>query len=553
MDLNKKLIDQLSDLSRNIKSLTSEVKENKNVVSEGNANAQKEPTKEDPGKKESAEDQNKKFLKSLEGIFKKGVGEITKSIYGESKGILKDVAGAVKGKGLEWIKDKGLESALAAVSPLKDKALAGITSNPNMPKGISELLGKIPKFASGGVMDKTGLALVGEKGPEVVKLDKGSKVVPNSKSKDRDKIEAELLAMELEDRDKEMDKYRNDTKNNPDSSIKTVDQTLATPTKIKLTENSTLDEVKAKLMQEDPVYYELNPDYLKEDAEYEFENLKQNYGTFTKEDIQKLSQPVKSLDPTNPILSEEKVEKESKRDQRKKEKEEKRKSKEESKKTKDKDLLNPKKNEIELGEEKEKSSLLDKGKNFLKEKGGLEKGKNLLLSKGKDLLTGKTSLKDIAKNPASLFGNKSQLMGKGMGAATSLLSNKELRGKGMEKLKGLKKEKEEEKSSITTESPELKKVKVEAPKEEEKKQEEKKEPKKEIAKTESKAATPEKEAAKTESPKTGSESSGKTSSDMGSADMADIKSLLGRMVSLLEGPLSIETMDSPFRPDSKRF
>jgi len=384
-------------------------------------------------------------------------------------------------------------------------------------------------------------------------LDKGSKVVPNSKSKDRDKIEAELLAMELEDRDKEMDKYRNDTKNNPDSSIKTVDQTLATPTKIKLTENSTLDEVKAKLMQEDPVYYELNPDYLKEDAEYEFENLKQNYGTFTKEDIQKLSQPVKSLDPTNPILSEEKVEKESKRDQRKKEKEEKRKSKEESKKTKDKDLLNPKKNEIELGEEKEKSSLLDKGKNFLKEKGGLEKGKNLLLSKGKDLLTGKTSLKDIAKNPASLFGNKSQLMGKGMGAATSLLSNKELRGKGMEKLKGLKKEKEEEKSSITTESPELKKVKVEAPKEEEKKQEEKKEPKKEIAKTESKAATPEKEAAKTESPKTGSESSGKTSSDMGSADMADIKSLLGRMVSLLEGPLSIETMDSPFRPDSKRF
>jgi len=544
MDLNKKLIDQLSDLSRNIKSLTSEVKENKNVVSEGNANAQKEPTKEDPGKKESAEDQNKKFLKSLEGIFKKGVGEITKS-NGESKGILKDVVGAVKGK--------GLESALAAVSPLKDKALAGITSNPNMPKGISELLGKIPKFASGGVMDKTGLALVGEKGPEVVKLDKGSKVVPNSKSKDRDKIEAELLAMELEDRDKEMDKYRNDTKNNPDSSIKTVDQTLATPTKIKLTENSTLDEVKAKLMQEDPVYYELNPDYLKEDAEYEFENLKQNYGTFTKEDIQKLSQPVKSLDPTNPILSEEKVEKESKRDQRKKEKEEKRKSKEESKKTKDKDLLNPKKNEIELGEEKEKSSLLDKGKNFLKEKGGLEKGKNLLLSKGKDLLTGKTSLKDIAKNPASLFGNKSQLMGKGMGAATSLLSNKELRGKGMEKLKGLKKEKEEEKSSITTESPELKKVKVEAPKEEEKKQEEKKEPKKEIAKTESKAATPEKEAAKTESPKTGSESSGKTSSDMGSADMADIKSLLGRMVSLLEGPLSIETMDSPFRPDSKRF
>ena len=546
MDLNKKLIDQLSDLSRNIKSLTSEVKENKNVVSAENANAQKESAKEDSGKKESAEDQNKNFLKSLEGIFKKGVGEITKSNV-ESKGILKDVVGAVKGK--------GLESALGAAAPLKDKALETIKSNANIPKGISSLLGKIPKFASGGVMDKTGLALVGEKGPEVVKLDKGSKVVPNSKSKDRDQIEAELLAMELEDRDKEMDKYRNDTKNNPDSSIKTVDQTLSTPAKIKLTENSTLEEVKSKLLETDPTYYAMYPEDLDPDAEYEFENLKQNYGTFTKEDIQKLSQPVKALDPTEAISPEEKVEKESKRDQRKKEKEEKRKSKEESKKTKD--LLNPEKNKIELGDEKEKSSLLDKGKNFLKEKGGLEKGKNLLFSKGKDLLTGKMSIKDIAKNPASLLGDKSQLMGKGIGAATSLLSNKGLREKGMEKLKGLKKEKPEEKaeekSSMTTESPELKKVKAEAPKEEEKKPEEKKEPKKEIAQTESKAATPEKESAKTESTKPGSGSSAKTSSDMGSADMADIKSLLGKIASLLEGPLSIETMDSPFRPDSRRF
>ena len=167
------------------------------------------------------------------------------------------------------------------------------------------------------------------------------------------------------------------------------------------------------------------------------------------------------------------------------------------------------------------------------------------------------SIKDIAKNPSSLFGDKSQLMGKGVGSATSLLSNKGLREKGMAKLKGLKKEKPEEKpeekSSMTTESPELKKVKTETPKEEEKKQEEKKEPKKEIAKTESKAPTPEKESAKTVSAKTESGSAGKTSSDMGSVDLNDIKALLGKMVSLLEGPLSIETMDSPFRPDSRRF
>ena len=145
-------------------------------------------------------------------------------------------------------------------------------------------------------------------------------------------------------------------------------------------------------------------------------------------------------------------------------------------------------------------------------------------------------------------------MGKGVGAATSLFTNKELKGKAMEKLKGLKKKKEEEKASITTESPELKKVKTEPKKEEEKKPEEKKpEEKKEIAQTESKTIKEEKESPKKESPKSGTGTTEKGYSEMGSTDMSDIKSLLGRMVSLLEGPLSIETMDSPFRPDSRRF
>jgi hypothetical protein len=525
MDLNKKLIDQLSDLSRNIKSLTSEVKENKNVVSAENANTQKESAKDDSGKKESSEDQNKKFLKSLEGIFKKGIGEITKSNV-ESKGILKDVVGSVKGK--------GLESALGAISPLKDKALESITSNENIPKGISALLGKIPKFASGGVMDKTGVALVGEKGPEVVKLDKGTKVIPAGKTE-------EIM-----------------------SSMKTMDQTILEK---KGPTNDQIEKYKNQLEKDD--FYKSYPDRLIEDintwknrnkdrSPLEIDGLMKDYWG-NKESTNK-ELPTKLSPIVNKIPEIQQETKElTKKEKREKEKEDKIKAKIENKKVEN--LLKPE-SKIQGEEEKPKvekkgPTLMEKAKGLLKEKGALDKGKNLLFSKGKDLLTGKMSIKDIAKNPSSLFGDKSQLMGKGVGAATSLLSNKGLREKGMAKLKGLKKEKSEEKSeeksSMATESPELKKVKTETPKEEEKKQEEKKEPKKEIPKTESKAATPEKEAAKTESPKTGSVSSGKTSADMGSADMADIKSLLGRMVSLLEGPLSIETMDSPFRPDSRRF
>jgi len=544
MDLNKKLIDQLSDLSRNIKSLTSEVKENKNAVSSESSNPKKEGAKEG-AKVESVEEQNKNFLKSLEDIFKKGIGEITKSNT-ESAGLLKDVSGAIKGK--------GLESALGSISPLKDKALEGITSNVKIPKSVSGLLGKIPKFASGGVMDKTGLALVGEKGPEVVKLDKGDKVIPNTKSKD---LEGELLAMELEEMDREMDKYRNGTKNNPDSSIKTADQTLSTQ---KGATEKQIQRYRKYLMEEDPEYFEMFP----EELEYEvkdwvnsmryhspvtvdslMEGMGKEGDTFTKEDVAKLSQPVnKTLEPQK------EPEKISKRDLRKKEKEEKRKAKEEAKKAKD--LLKPENKEKE---EKEKSSLLDKGKNFLKEKGGLEKGKNLLLSKGKDVLTGKMSLGDIAKNPASLLGDKSQLLGKGIGDATSLLSNKGLRDKGIEKLKGLKKEKGEEKSSISTESPELKKiqpkeVKAEEVKEIPKKEETPKEKapvKKEIAKTEE--STP----SKSETSNASKESKGGKSESIGVTDLDDIKALLGKMVSLLEGPLSIESMESPFRPDSRRF
>ena len=522
MDLNKKLIDQLSDLSRNIKSLTSEVKENKNAITAENQNPPKEGIKEDPNKKESVEEQNKKFLKSLEDIFKKGVGEITKSNI-ESKGILNDAVVEVKGK--------GPESPLGATSPLKDKALEGVKSNIKMPKGLGELLGKIPKFESGGVMDKTGVALVGEKGPEVVKLDKGTKVIPAEKTE-------EIM-----------------------SFMKTMDQTILEkkgPTK------DQIEKYKNQLEKDDKDdFYKSYPDRLieaidiwkntnKDRSPLEIDGLMENYWgkseSINKELPTKLSPIVNKTAEIKEIPEEI-----SKRDKRKKEREQKRKSKDENKKAED--LLNPKP-KAQDGEEKPKienkePTLMEKGKGFLKEKGALEKGKNLLFTKGKDLLTGKASL----KNPASLFGDKSQLMGKGVGAATSLVSNKGLREKAMEKLKGLKKEKPgekiEEKSSISTESPELKKVKTEAPKEEEKKPEEKKELKKEVAQTEIKTATPEKESPKKEPTKTGTTEKG--SSEAGSTDMGDIKSLLSRMVSLLEGPLSIETMDSPFRPDSRRF
>jgi len=538
MDLNKKLIDQLSDLSRNIKSLTSEVKENKNVVSSESSNSKKEGAKEG-AKVESVEEQNKNFLKSLEDIFKKGIGEITKSNT-ESAGLLKDVSGAIKGK--------GLESALGAISPLKDKALGGIASNVKIPKSVSGLLGKIPKFASGGVMDKTGLAVVGEKGPEVVKLDKGDKVIPNSKSKDL--LEGELLAMELDEMDRKSEVVSNTKSSELMAPQKTADQLI---TMQKGPTAAQISRYKKYLYSEYGDHYDEFPEFLEADVKSWVDSMRyhspitinrllegkgKEEETFTQEDVAKLSQPVNKT--PEPQKEPEEI---SKRDLRKKEKEQKKKAKEESKKAED--LLKTESKTIK----EEKPSILDKGKSFLKDKGVAEKGKNLLFSKGKDVLTGKMSLGDIAKNPASLLGDKSQLLGKGIGAATSLLSNKGLRDKGMEKLKGLKKEKGEEKASMSTESPELKKIQPKEVKAEEVKETPKVETpvKKEITKTEE--STP----SKSEASNTSKESKGGKSESIGVTDLDDIKALLGKMVSLLEGPLSIESTESPFRPDSRRF
>jgi hypothetical protein len=116
-------------------------------------------------------------------------------------------------------------------------------------------------------------------------------------------------------------------------------------------------------------------------------------------------------------------------------------------------------------------------------------------------------------------------------------------------------EKEEEKPTMSSETPELKKIQPKEVKPEEVKASPKKEEapkektpeKKENIKSE--GSSPEKSGS-TNTPK---ESSGGKSESIGVTDLDEIKSLLGKMVSLLEGPLSIETMESPFRPDSRRF
>jgi hypothetical protein len=503
MDLNKKLVDQLSDLSRNIKSLTSEVKGNREDIS----NQQKESFKSESENKEIPKEKESNLLKSLEGIFKKGVTDMVKSNK-ESNGILKDAIVSNKEKGIESIKSPSF---------LPKDLLKGVT--PEIPlKGINDInsiIKKLPKFESGGKVDKNLLALVGEKGPELVKLNKGSEVIPSDKTKE---------AM---------------------SSMKTMDQTILEK------KGPTVEQIeKYKNHLEKDEFYKSYPDRLKEDVEtwkrtnkerssLEIDNMMKGYwetqDSLKKETPDKLSEPPKK---TLENLSPEPLEEMSKKEKRKKEREEKKNKKLE-------DLQNLKDKEKNIPGEVEKKE------NVLKKK-GIEKGKNFLLSKGKDILSGKTSIQDIMKNPSSLLPSKEGLLKEGKSSAFSFLTDKNTGKLGIKKIKDLKRKKEEEKSSISTESPELKKIQKKEEKKEEIKEElqpKKPEPLKEIPKKEKIEEKKESET-KTEISKSSSkdkENSVKVS------DLDDIKGLLAKIASLLEGPLSIESSEIPFRPDSRRF
>jgi hypothetical protein len=328
--------------------------------------------------------------------------------------------------------------------------------------------------------------------------------------------------------------------------MKTADQKLSFPLKNTTKENSSIEDIKEKLMRENPTYYSLDPKALEEHSKYEFENLNKNPENYNKEDIQTLNRPTKESSSTEFTGKDEIIERE-----RKEKRDSSRKKERESKKLED--IANPvaKKKKEKEGE----SSITDKAKSFLKEKGVSDKGKNLLLSRGKDILSGKKSISDLAKSPTSLLTDKNQLLPKGMGSVSSVLNNKGLRDKGIEKLKKIGERKKEQKSTMNVESPELKKVIPETKKEETKPQEETKQ---EIKKKAEPSPVKKEELVKSEEKSKPSSSGTSTSTSkkepsIGVSDMEDIKSLLGRIAFLLEGPLSIESPETPFRPDSRRF
>lgn len=154
-DINSKVSSQLLDLNRNLDKLTSEVKKNTQATKDG--------------------------LSSTEG--KSLENEDLKSIANSLKGLdgLKDIAEDLKKLDLGSFSEK-----LSSIPQSIDKIIGGINLKPNdILKSFTEtkksgsVFGNIlGAFADGGVAKASGNYLVGEKGPEIVKLSAGSAVIP---------------------------------------------------------------------------------------------------------------------------------------------------------------------------------------------------------------------------------------------------------------------------------------------------------------------------------------------------------------------------------------
>lgn len=162
-DSNQKLFSQIADLGRNINSLAESIKKNTSAT-ESLISATDKSVKSE---KESATASNKAATANPKETDKDG-------------GAIKDLTKMLSG----LLGEKGpLMSKIAEVAKSKVLPASGADKQPNeQHKDFSNIAGGlkgiIKAFQEGGVAKKEGKYLVGENGPEVVKLPKGAGVIP---------------------------------------------------------------------------------------------------------------------------------------------------------------------------------------------------------------------------------------------------------------------------------------------------------------------------------------------------------------------------------------
>jgi len=590
-DPNQKLFSQIADLGRNISSLAESIKKNTSATESLVAATDKSEKRE----KEAATAANKAPTSNPKEAAK-------------DSGAMKDITKTLS----DLLGDKSpLMGKFAEMAKTKISPALGADKQPNEPnKDFSNIAGGlkgiIKAFQEGGVAKKEGKYLVGENGPEVVKLPKGAGVIPINI---KDLMEGLKTVPELADliKDKDtIDFYGSsynpsiidakgsmiNLKKISDEYGHKMDRAKDEETELKMSD--TQDIVNALLdLGEKGVNEEtskLNGETLnllgkqkeiKDEDFYKKNQLWDDILAESKKDgnyYNKLSIAQAELLATQTIFSEKKKTPEKELEELpdslikeseailKKESEDLKKSSE---------IINPKEGK------KEKKGLFSKLK---KEKGAEEKGAEEKGAEEKDAkkeTKGSNLLAKIGGGAENALFSAADKATESLGAASPFAKKGLSALKGaIDKKGGLKEslsKKEETKTDLGKKSTEdietpksmgtpalvsdVKKLaplaKKDAPKENESPKEEKTQEAK-SAPAPAPGTTPGTTPAKSTDGKSASdkksETPGSGTAGLGSdKDIQDIKNALVRMAGLLEGTLSVSVLDQPFRPDSRRI
>lgn len=248
METPKKLIQELSDLTRNLDVLARDIRESNKVNSQSQKILSKSLEISDKKKSETPagdNNQNKNFLENLGKTIKNSLPDASKII------------GKTEGDGKKGQITKDLISAVVGKFP------------------------NIPKMASGGKVSRSGIALVGEKGPEVVDLQKGDGVNPLDKM-------SQLIKMEDKDSKSKKTQPGKGSSEIVSGSPKLGEfVTNSFGVKVPADEiNKAREEYKKEYADE----IAQDPDFLEEEVKSFIEGYRE---TMSVSDVQKLSGPIK--------------------------------------------------------------------------------------------------------------------------------------------------------------------------------------------------------------------------------------------------------------------
>ena len=474
---SSKVLKELSMLSTNMDLLVKELKEQNKRTSE-NTDQIKKLVEE--GDKKSTKDQTPKDAQSNEGFFKKLTESFAKQVSDNNKSLTENLTKQIAG-------DFG-GIAKNLVKPAEATLDQGNKQGGQIMNAFAKsLLSGIPKLETGGAVNKGGVALVGEKGPELVNLTKGNSVLSNDKM-------AELLQFELEDKKRKEEEQKKNVEGKIVTGTTNLADSVTNSFGVKVPKSEIdayREEIKrdyADSIKEDPAFLEEEVKAFIEDYRetMDLEKMK-NFNETQQAKLKEKQETTSTENPAGEISSREKKRKESEAKKAEKEKTE--------------ALVSPSKPKL-------LESLKAKGKDFIgSQKTAFEEK---LTEAGLLTKKEKPAAAQTGESPAKLETEKFDL------SSVNVSNIKDLTAK-------LKADMEAKSKTATGSSP------TETTSSSEKSS---------SSETAESTPTVSKETKKAES-----------SASMNQQDLKDIKALLAAIYKSLSGPLNIAN-DRPFRPNS---